>query len=97
MKILPDVLTAFVVALALLSFPGCNSGGSTPTAPDGEHPSKVAAKAGELVRVFPFNDLGMHCVDKEFSVFSILPPTMWSTPRRCTGILRAIRSSSMTR
>jgi len=26
------------------------------------------------VRVFPFNDLGMHCVDKEYSVYSILPP-----------------------
>jgi len=26
------------------------------------------------VRVFPVNDLGMHCMDKEFSIFSLLPP-----------------------
>ncbi len=25
-------------------------------------------------KVLAFNDLGMHCVDKEFSIFSILPP-----------------------
>jgi hypothetical protein len=28
----------------------------------------------QLLEVFAFNDLGMHCLDKDFSVFSILPP-----------------------
>jgi hypothetical protein len=28
----------------------------------------------QKVRVLPFNDLGMHCMDSDFSVFSILPP-----------------------
>jgi hypothetical protein len=28
----------------------------------------------QAVEVFAFNDLGMHCLDKDFSVFSILPP-----------------------
>jgi len=28
----------------------------------------------QKVRVLAFNDLGMHCMDKDFSVFSILPP-----------------------
>jgi hypothetical protein len=26
------------------------------------------------IKVLAFNDLGMHCMDKEFSIFSILPP-----------------------
>ncbi len=26
------------------------------------------------IKVLAFNDLGMHCIDKEFSIFSILPP-----------------------
>ncbi|MFH2001329.1 MAG: hypothetical protein ABIK28_16730, partial [Planctomycetota bacterium] len=26
------------------------------------------------VRVFPVNDLGMHCMDEDFSVLSLLPP-----------------------
>jgi len=28
----------------------------------------------DTAKVFAFNDLGMHCIDKEYSVFSILPP-----------------------
>lgn len=36
----------------------------------------MAAGAGQYThfKVFTQNDLGMHCVDKDFSVFSILPP-----------------------
>jgi hypothetical protein len=30
--------------------------------------------ASGTLRVFAANDLGMHCVDKEFSIFSMLPP-----------------------
>lgn len=39
-------------------------------------PAASAGGAAQFsnVRVFAQNDLGMHCVDKDFSVFSILPP-----------------------
>ncbi len=32
------------------------------------------AAPGDSSQVFAFNDLGMHCYDKDFSVFSLLPP-----------------------
>ncbi len=34
----------------------------------------AAAANNRKVQVFPFNNLGMHCVDREYSVYSILPP-----------------------
>ncbi|MEN8218552.1 MAG: hypothetical protein ABFS56_19730 [Pseudomonadota bacterium] len=34
----------------------------------------VPFEALSQVKVLAFNDLGMHCMDKEFSIFSILPP-----------------------
>ncbi|MGA9234529.1 MAG: hypothetical protein WBV91_06860, partial [Desulfobacterales bacterium] len=42
---------------------GGDGGGTTPP------PAPTAAST-----VLAFNDLGMHCMDREFSVFSILPP-----------------------
>jgi hypothetical protein len=33
-----------------------------------------ACTQSPYVNVFPFNNLGMHCYDSDFSVFSILPP-----------------------
>lgn len=36
--------------------------------------SASGAAFADDVRVFAVNDLGMHCVDREFSVFSLLPP-----------------------
>jgi hypothetical protein len=42
---------------------GDNGGGTTPP---------LATNAASTV--LAFNDLGMHCMDREFSVFSILPP-----------------------
>lgn len=41
---------------------------STPT------PSPTGLSGYSAFKVFANNDLGMHCVDKDFSVFSILPP-----------------------
>lgn len=38
------------------------------------HASTQAPQPGQAVTVLAFNDLGMHCMDKDFSVFSILPP-----------------------
>ena len=37
-------------------------------------PPPPAAMTGTSYRVFANNDLGMHCVDSSFAVFSILPP-----------------------
>ncbi|MEW6585375.1 MAG: cytochrome C [Nitrospirota bacterium] len=34
----------------------------------------AACTADTFTHVFAFNDLGMHCMDKDFSVFSVLPP-----------------------
>lgn len=48
-------------------------GGTTTAAPSGTPVATVAVPPGEY-RVLANNDLGMHCMDKEFSVFSILPP-----------------------
>ncbi|KAA3607847.1 MAG: carboxypeptidase regulatory-like domain-containing protein [Planctomycetota bacterium] len=39
-----------------------------------ESQKKQARLGSNKLQVLPFNDLGMHCMDKEFSVFSILPP-----------------------
>ena len=36
--------------------------------------SAATAPSGAAFKVFANNDLGMHCVDKSFDVFSILPP-----------------------
>lgn len=61
-------LTPSVLLLALAS--GCSSGNSpSPTEP----PSAAVIPPGNY-RVLGANDLGMHCMDREFSVFSILPP-----------------------
>ncbi len=44
------------------------------------HGGALAASApqtetgGSTHKVFAFNDLGMHCFDSDFSVFSLLPP-----------------------
>lgn len=52
-------------AAAAVTAAACGSGGGTPTPPS---PPQLK------VRVVAANDLGMHCMDREFSVFSILPP-----------------------
>ena len=52
-----------VVAAVFLS---CSGGGSTAEAPTQAASSRVALIA--------WNDLGMHCIDQDYSVFSLLPP-----------------------
>lgn len=66
-------LPVFVLALLLVACGGGGGGGGgegdgvvvTPPTPGG--------LTGDA-RVLAVNDLGMHCMDREFSVFSILPP-----------------------
>jgi len=50
-----------LVSIALASCGGGGGGGTTD-------------QTDADVVLFAFNDLGMHCMDKEFSIFSILPP-----------------------
>lgn len=54
------------ILLILFLLTACGSGGGSG---DGTQPP-----ATDNVTVLAANDLGMHCMDKDFSVFSILPP-----------------------
>ena len=65
MKMAKYVLSFFLVGIAACGGGGSNSGGSLP--PNPPTPSDTAI-------VLAANDLGMHCMDREFSIFSILPP-----------------------
>ncbi len=51
----------------LLVLIGCGGGG-------GDSSSVTQPPVADTARVLAANDLGMHCMDREFSVFSILPP-----------------------
>jgi hypothetical protein len=58
--------TSFILLVTLFFLGACGggSGGGSETPPP----------ADETATVLAANDLGMHCMDREFSVFSILPP-----------------------
>jgi hypothetical protein len=51
---------------------GCNSSGGGDSV-SSQETQPVSATSGTAT-VLAFNDLGMHCIDREFSIFSILPP-----------------------
>ena len=53
---------------------GDTSGGGSAGGGTGGGSSGGGTTTGASYAVFASNDLGMHCMDKEFSVFSILPP-----------------------
>ncbi len=67
------------VLLSCLLLLACGGGGGSSSRVDGDdgdpgggtNPPPVTSDAAT---VLAFNDLGMHCMDREFSVFSILPP-----------------------
>ena len=56
---------AILIMLFILA--ACSGGGSDGT-------NNTQPPATETATVLAANDLGMHCMDREFSVFSILPP-----------------------
>lgn len=60
------------LALAVLLIFVC-SGPARAAAPEAEAAQKLEA-LGQRYQVFAFNDLGMHCLDADFSIFCILPP-----------------------
>jgi hypothetical protein len=53
-----------------LALAGCGGGGGASSGAT----DNGAGSGGGAYKVFANNDLGMHCVDKSFAVFSILPP-----------------------
>ena len=55
------------IVLLLIILIGCGGG-------DGDSSSVTQPPVVETATVLAANDLGMHCMDREFSVFSILPP-----------------------
>ena len=60
----------FVIFFFLLLV-ACSGGGSGGSGGDDE---QNPPSSGADTVLLAFNDLGMHCIDREFSIFSILPP-----------------------
>jgi len=61
----------FSVILSVIFLVACNGGGGGGS---DESDGNTQPPAETAATVLAANDLGMHCMDKEFSVFSILPP-----------------------
>lgn len=62
-------LPLYTLCLSLvLSISGCGGGSSTPAAPASTVPLTTTHA------LVAWNDLGMHCMDNDYSVFAILPP-----------------------
>ncbi len=60
-----------LIWIFFLALTACGGGGGGGDDGGGTNPPPVTSAAST---VLAFNDLGMHCMDREFSVFSILPP-----------------------
>lgn len=68
-----------LVLAAVLALGGCGGGGGTSGSDDASDGSDDGGATGGGTgqtgyKILATNDLGMHCVDADFSVFSILPP-----------------------
>jgi len=63
-----NILSVILILLLM----ACKSGGGDSDDDGGINPPDPTPSSSAIV--LGFNDLGMHCMDKEFSVFSILPP-----------------------
>jgi hypothetical protein len=72
------VKKSLMVWMMLVALVGCGGGGNVATSDDdaGDESGNPGTSpvTGTDTVVLAFNDLGMHCLDREFSVFSILPP-----------------------
>jgi hypothetical protein len=64
----------FFVILFLLCLCACGGGSSSGSSGGGGGEGAVTGAQPTDVIVLAANDLGMHCMDREFSIFSILPP-----------------------
>ncbi|MCJ7452806.1 MAG: hypothetical protein MUO39_10090, partial [Steroidobacteraceae bacterium] len=70
-----------LVLAALLALGGCGGGGGSGSGGDSGDSDAGGGTGGagggtgqSSYKILATNDLGMHCVDADFSVFSILPP-----------------------
>jgi len=61
----------FLFLSVAVSLTACSGGGGGGGTSDGTQPPPPQTGSAT---VLAYNDLGMHCMDREFSVFSILPP-----------------------
>ncbi len=68
-------LTCLCIAVAFLGY-ACGGGGGGGSSSDGSGSGGggTPPPATASTVVLAANDLGMHCMDREFSIFSILPP-----------------------
>ena len=80
---LPIWLPVIALALVGTTFEGCGGGGGGGTSSDDDDGDDDGDGGGggggggtvaAGYRLLATNDLGMHCMDREFSIFSILPP-----------------------
>ena len=69
-------LTALILLTVFILNGGCGAAGAAPVATGG---GSAGASAGKYALI-AWNDLGMHCIDHDYSVFAILPPTTTSMP-----------------
>lgn len=65
---------SLILGCSLLWIGGCGGSGSTPTASaGGGSPASIKQALGAYV-VLGYNDLGMHCMNNDFSDLCVLPP-----------------------
>ncbi|MEY3219469.1 MAG: hypothetical protein RIT27_826 [Pseudomonadota bacterium] len=75
----------YLLIVSTLLLNACGGGGSSESTsentgdnhnetPTTTTPTTTTPVSASNLKVLAFNDLGMHCIDKEYSVFSILPP-----------------------
>ena len=63
-----------LILLPAVAFVAGAEASTTPPSPPVPPDLGPGLAASDQIRVFPFNDLGMHCMDAEFSIFTLLPP-----------------------
>ena len=66
-----NILVITVISIMLMS---CGGGGGGGDETDSSITTSTASNITASHQVLAFNDLGMHCADLDYSVFSILPP-----------------------
>lgn len=73
-KAILGLSTATTFALLLIQLVGCSGSGSGGSGSQDNPAVPPTSTLPPVFKILASNDLGMHCVDADFSVFSILPP-----------------------
>jgi len=63
-----------LVILILFIFGGCNNTTQDELDNSNNTTDNISSPSNKYYTLFAWNDLGMHCMDKDYSVFAILPP-----------------------